>query len=331
LFPSLPNDSVLKPTLEWQLNAAIGGPIDTELSYVTEGLSWHADYNVVAPEKGDTVDIVGWVTMDNQSGKTFHDAKIKLMAGDVNKLQQTLRMPMGARARFAQEAAPPVSEKSFDEYHLYTLERPATLRDHETKQVEFVRATGVKSRTLYVYDGAQIEAYRFAGLNQENIRDDRDYGTQSNSKVWVMREFSNSESNHLGIALPKGRVRFYRSDADGQMEFTGENSIDHTPRDEVIRMATGNAFDLVGERRRVSFKVDSRGHSMDESFEIKLRNHKKEETEIRVVEHLYRWDNWEITQKSDDFIKTDARTMEFRVAVAPDAEKTIAYTVHYSW
>jgi hypothetical protein len=333
LFPSLSNDSILKPTLDWQLNAAEGGPVEAELSYVTDGMSWHADYNVVAPEKGETLDLVGWVTMDNQSGKTFRDAKIKLMAGDVNKLQPNPNGFIGGRGATTRSAAngTPVSEKAFDEYHLYTLERPATLLDRETKQVEFVRATGVNSRVLYVYDGAQIDNNRYNGWNWENIRNERDYGTQSSPKVWVMREFSNAESNHLGMPLPKGRVRFYRSDADGQMEFTGENTIDHTPRDEVIRVATGNAFDLVGERKRTNFKQDNDGHWMDESFEIKLRNHKKETAEIRVVEHLYRWDTWEIREKSDDFIKTDSQTMEFRVHVAPDAEKTVAYTVHYSW
>jgi hypothetical protein len=295
-------------------------------------MSWHADYNVVAPEKGDTLDLVGWVTMDNQSGKTFRDAKIKLMAGDVNKLQPNATfLDAVSVAGSSRMNAKAVSEKAFDEYHLYTLERPATLLDRETKQVEFVRATGVKSRVLYVYDGAEIDNNRYNGWNWQNIRDDRDYGTQSNPKVWVMREFSNAESNHLGMPLPKGRIRFYRSDADGQMEFTGENTIDHTPRDEVVRVATGNAFDLVGERKRTEFNTDNNGHWMDESFEIKLRNHKKEPAEIRVVEHLYRWDNWEIRKKSDDFTKTDAQTMEFRVRVAPDAEKTVAYTVHYSW
>jgi hypothetical protein len=133
------------------------------------------------------------------------------------------------------------------------------------------------------------------------------------------------------MPLPKGRIRFYRSDADGQMEFTGENTIDHTPRDEVIRVATGSAFDLVGERKRTNLKRDNNDHWMDESFEIKLRNHKKEAAEVRVVEHLYRWSNWEIREKSDEFIKTDSQTMEFRVAVAPDAEKVVTYTVHYSW
>lgn len=333
LFPSLPDDSILKPTLNWELDSAAGGPVEAELSYVTGGMSWHADYNVVAPEKGDTLDLVGWVTMDNQSGKTFRAAKIKLMAGDVNKLQPNA---VFGGARGAAQSAfainrTPVSEKAFDEYHLYTLERPATLLDRETKQVEFVHAAGIKSRVLYVYDGAQIDNNRYNGWNVENIRNDRDYGTQSNSKVWVMREFANAESNHLGMPLPKGRVRFYRSDADGQMEFTGENTIDHTPRDEIIRVTTGNAFDVVGERTRTNFKEDNGSHWMDESFEIKLRNHKKEAVEIRVVEHLYRGDNWEIREKSDDFIKTDSSTVDFQVPVAPDAEKTVTYTVHYSW
>ena len=146
-----------------------------------------------------------------------------------------------------------------------------------------------------------------------------------------MREFVNAETNHLGMALPKGKLRFYRRDDDGQLEFTGENDIDHTPRNETIRVTTGNAFDLVGERKQTDFRVDTRDKWMDESFEIKLRNRKKEPVEIRVVEHLYRWSNWNITEKSDEFRKTDAQTIEFRVTVKPDEEKTVTYTVHYSW
>ena len=146
-----------------------------------------------------------------------------------------------------------------------------------------------------------------------------------------MREFVNSEANHLGMALPKGKLRFYRRDATGQMEFVGEDEIDHTPRDETIRVNTGNAFDLVGERTQKSFQVDSNNHWADESFEIKLRNRKKEPVEIRVVEHLYRGNNWEITQKSDPFLKTNAQTIEFLVQVKPDEEKTVSYDVHYSW
>jgi hypothetical protein len=150
-------------------------------------------------------------------------------------------------------------------------------------------------------------------------------------KVWVMREFTNSISNHLGLPLPKGRMRFYRRDADGQMEFTGENTIDHTPRDERIRVSTGDAFDIVGERKRTNHHTDNSGHSLDESFAITLRNHKKEAVEIRVVEHLYRWPNWEITAKSVDFQKSDDQTIEFHVTVKPDAEETVTYTAHYTW
>ncbi len=146
-----------------------------------------------------------------------------------------------------------------------------------------------------------------------------------------MREFVNAESNHLGIALPKGKLRFYRRDADGQMEFVGEDMIDHTPRNETIRVTTGNSFDLVGERRQTNFRVDNADKWLDESFEIKLRNRKKEPVEIRVVEHLYRWNNWDITKESDDFKKIDSQTIEFRVPVKPDEERTVTYTVHYSW
>jgi hypothetical protein len=328
LFPDLGDDTVLKPTLNWLLQSDQPGKFDAEVSYITGGFTWEADYNLVSPEKGDTVDLIGWVTMNNQSGKTFRDAKIKLMAGDVNKIQPPQREMFEGMSRNSMAmpvAAPPVTEKSFDEFHLYSLARSTTLLDRETKQVEFVRVTDVKAPVIYVYDGSSD--YRFyGGLNYN-----RDYGREGNKKVRVMREFVNAETNHLGIALPKGKLRFYRRDADGQMEFVGEDMIDHTPRNETIRVTTGNSFDLVGERKQTNFRVDTSDKWLDETFEIKLRNRKKEPVEIRVVEHLYRWNNWEITQKSDDFKKTDAQTIEFRVPVKPDEERTVTYTVHYSW
>lgn len=330
LFPNLGDNTILKPAINWLLRSDKPGKLDAEISYVTSGFTWESDYNLVAPEKGDTVDLIGWITMNNQSGKTFADAKIKLMAGDVNKIQpQQNRNEMrlyAAKAMADFSGGATVSEKSFDEFHLYTLARATTLRDHETKQVEFVRAESVKAPSIYVYDGAEA-GYRFYG----GRNNDPGYGTQSDKKVWVMREFVNAESNHLGIALPKGKLRFYRRGDDGQLEFTGENEIDHTPRNETIRVRTGNSFDLVGERKPTDFKTDRSDKWMDETIEIKVRNRKKEAVEIRVVEHLYRWSNWNITAKTDEFIKTDAQTIEFRVLVKPDEEKTITYTVHYSW
>ena len=335
IFPDLTSETILKPRLEWMISTDKAGKFPAEFSYVTGGMSWQADYNIVAPEKGDIVDIVGWITMDNRTGRTFENARIKLMAGDVNKIQPGVAMYKAARLEMAGSAGgiltPPVTEKAFDEYHLYTLEHTTTLRDRETKQVEFIHAAGVATKQLYIYDGVRIDPNRYNGWNWENIRNDHSYGTESNPKIWVMREFVNSDANHLGMPLPKGRVRFYRRNDDGQVEFTGENMIDHTPKDETVRIYTGNAFDLTGERRRSNYTVEMNKSTATESFEIKVRNHKKEPVEVRVVEHLYRALNWEITAKSDDFKKKDSQTIEFPVTIAPDGEKVITYTTHYTW
>jgi hypothetical protein len=333
IFPDLTVETILKPRLEWLVATDKPGKFPAEFSYVTGGMKWQADYNIVAPEKGDLVDIVGWITMDNRTGKTFENARIKLMAGDVNKIQLGMAgrqmSEMVAVGAAAPMPGPQVTEKAFDEYHLYTLERATTLRDHETKQVEFIHAAGVTTKQLFIYDGAKIDPNRYNGWNWENIRNDHSYGTESNPKIWVMREFVNSDANHLGIPLPKGRVRFYRRNDDGQVEFTGENTIDHTPRDETIRIYTGNAFDIAGERKRTNYSVER--NAATETFEIRVRNHKKEPVEVRVVEHLYRGKNWEVVSKSDDFQKKDSQTIEFPVSIGPDGEKVITYTAHYTW
>ena len=317
LFPSLGNDNVLKPTLNWKLNSASSGKIDAEVAYLSNGFTWEASYNLVATDKSDLLDVVGWVTMNNQSGMTFTEAKIKLMAGDVNRAQP--EYPRVARAMAMNaltiSADKVVTEKSFDEFHLYTLGNPATLRDKETKQVEFVRASGVKAERLYVFDGAD--------QNRE--------GSDSPGKVQVYREFKNSEVNKLGMALPKGKVRFYTQDGDRQLEFVGENRIDHTPKDEVIRVLTGNSFDLVGEHRMTNNTEDGANRLATQSFEIKVRNRKKEPVEIHVVEHAARGGNWTLTAQSQPHEKKDASTFEFRVPLKPDEEKVITYTIRYTW
>ena len=329
LFPDLGDDTILKPTLNWLLQSDAPGKFDAEVGYVTGGFDWSASYNLVSPEKGDFVDLLGWITMNNQSGKAFENAKIKLMAGDVNKIQppqRVLRMALMNSLAEAAPAAPAVTEKAFDEFHLYSIARPTTLHNRETKQVEFVHAEKMFAPTIYVYDGASD--YRFyGGLNY-----DQGYGQSGNKKILVQREFVNAETNQLGVALPAGKLRFYRRDTDSQLQFVGENTIDHTPRNETVRVTTGNSFDLVGERKQTNFRVDTGDKWIDESFEIKLRNRKKDApVEIRVVEHLYRWSNWEITKKSDDFVKKNSQTIEFRIPVKPDEERTVTYTVHYSW
>ncbi|HLH16512.1 MAG TPA: hypothetical protein VKX45_04800 [Bryobacteraceae bacterium] len=227
-----PDNTILKPTLDWIIHSGERAKFDAELSYVSGGMSWSADYNAVAPENGDTLDLDGWVTLDNQSGKQFDHAPIKLMAGDVNKIhpQQAGYNVTAAQVVVDTGAAPRVNERNFDDYHSYTLPNPTTLHDRETRQVEFLRASGIPARRLYVYDGAALSQ---SGMG--DLRYQANYGTQSDHDVWTMLEFANSSANHL---------------------------------------------------------TDQAQRFVDESLEVKLRNHKKEPVTVRVVEHLYRWSNW---------------------------------------
>ncbi len=333
VFPKLGEDSILKPTLTWKIEAEKAMKFDAELGYVTGGFHWIADYNVIAAEKGDVVEMIGWVSVTNRSGTTFRDARVRLLAGEVNRLVPKDQSGFLGRAIMADAApektarGPRVTEKAFDEYHLYSLPDPVTLRDGETVQVEFIRAGAIKGQRIYIYDGVQMPGEResYGG----DVWNAPDYGTRSTKAVWVMQEFQNAEANHLGMPLPRGRIRFYRRDGP-QLEFTGENLIQHTAKDELIRVYSGDAFDLAGERLRTDFRRDDARGWIEESFAIKLRNHKQEPVEIRAVEHLYRGANWEIAEKSNAFVKTDAQTIEFRVQAKPGEEKAITYKVRYS-
>ena len=329
LFPSLGDDSVLQPTLSWKLFADKKAQFGAQLSYLTNGMSWKSDYNLVLPEKGDAVTFTGWVSIENSTGKTFEEAKIKLIAGEVSKVEPVgsndsvrYKMPVEPTITFAQ--APAIKEKKFDEFHMYTLPLATTLRDRETKQVEFVRAESVQTKRLYVYDGFKVSYYG-------RLNDNQNYGKNTQPDVAVYRELENKEENGLGIPLPAGRVRFYRMDNDGQLEFTGENTIDHTPKNETIRVYLGNAFDLVGERTRKDFFKHPSRNSIRESFEVEIRNRSEETVTVQVVEHLYRWSNWKIESSSHEFEKADAQTIQFPVTVEPDGTQVVTYTVRYTW
>ena len=329
LFPSLGDDSVLQPTLSWKLFSNTKATFDAQLSYLTYGMSWKADYNLVLPEKGNKVTLTGWVSIENNTGKTFENTKIKLIAGDVNKVEPEVRVRKNSDAMeyslAEMPAGPPkVEEKKFDEFHMYTLPLETTLRDHETKQVEFIRAEAVQTKKLYVYEG--FSANYYGGLNTN-----RNYGQNSQPDIAIYREFENREKDGLGIPLPAGRMRFYRMDDDGQLEFTGENTIDHTPKNETVRVYLGNAFDLIGERTRTDFFKHPSKDRMQETFEIEIRNRSEEAVTVQVVEHLFRWSNWEIQEASHTFEKTDAQTIEFPVNVEPDGIQTVTYTVEYTW
>ena len=315
LFDAPGPGALLEPSLVWDLWAGRAGERALELSYITTGVGWKATYNAVTSERGDRFDLAGWVTLTNSSGASWEDARVKLLAGEVSRVQpgRARGMVLGLESAAALAPPPEVTERAFDEYHLYTLPRPVALREREVKQVELCRGGDIPAARLYIYDGAMMGA------------------AEGDTRVATMLEFTNSKASGLGLPLPRGTMKVYRADADGSNQFIGESRLGHTAADEKVRLVLGSAFDLAGERRQAGYRVDSGKESAEESFEIKVRNHKKEPVEVRVVEHLYRWSTWRILASSDPYEKIDSRTIEFRVRVPPDGEKVVTYQVRYSW
>jgi len=329
LFPALGDDSILRPTLGWQIHSEEALDFDAQLSYLSGGMNWKADYNVVAPEEGETVTITGWITVGNTSGTFFEDAQVKLIAGDVNIIREPQAMRRGAEpevamAMMADDAG--AEQKAFDGFHLYTLRRPLSIRDRETKQVEFLRAPQVEAQRTYVYQPVNM---RFHG-GQPRV--DPAPGMRFSTDVGIYWEFKNSEENGLGVPMPAGRMRFYREDStDSNLEFVGENNIGHTPRNEEISLFTGNAFDLVGERVIKDYQHNERQRTMRETIEITLKNRSEKPVEIVVRENVWRWMNWEIREANFEFDKTDAQTIEFTIGLEADEEKELTFEVHYSY
>lgn len=337
LFPDLPGGLITRPTLVWKTWSPAGGEQDTRMSYQTTGITWWADYNLVFAPGDDansgTLDVGAWVSILNQSGGTYEDAKLKLVAGEVNRAPQPpkrySRSRSGGVEMLAMDAAPGFEEKSFFEYHLYTLGRPATIPDNSTKQIElFEPARSVPADKVLVYYG--LDASRYGFFSDPMV--DRNFGQTGNTKVDVYLRFENEKDAGLGVPMPKGRIRVSQIDpADNSLEFIGEDVIDHTPKDETILIKLGQAFDVVGGRTQTDFSVDQRAHVMTETIEITLRNHKDEPVDVIAKENLYRWTNWQITKSSHDFEKQDSRTIHFPVTIKKDGEVTITYTVKYTW
>lgn len=333
ILPALPEGLITKPTLVWMINAVKAGQHLTKVAYQTKKIDWNADYILVINDNDTEMDFSAWVTIKNKSGATYKDAQIKLMAGDVQRVA-----PRGVtKAKYGAQiddktlaGALQFVEKEFFEYHLYTLQRPSTLKDNSNKQIElFTPVSDVPLAKIFVYYG-NINALRWR-YGGSAIRD-RSYGIASNKKVDIYLEFFNKEESNLGIPLPAGRIRAYKKDeADGSLEFVGEDKIDHTPKDEKILIKLGSAFDIVGERKQIDFKTNYDRDWIRETFEIKIRNHKKEPVTVLVKEVLYRWSNWKIESTSHKFEKEDSRTIYFPVKVDKDGEEVITYTVLYTW
>ncbi|MBD3169855.1 MAG: DUF4139 domain-containing protein [candidate division Zixibacteria bacterium] len=315
-FEKLPEGLLTRPTLVWKFDSGTSGNIDCEVSYLTNGINWHCEYVAVVAEDDKSLELSGWVSIENKSGGAFNNAKVKLIAGEVNIVKpQRDVMFMEEKVRGGRAGATPqFEEKSFFEYHLYTLQRRADIKNNEIKQITLIPASEVKAKKVYTFGGGRT-VYRGRGNQDADVK--------------VTLEFKNSKAEGLGMPLPKGKIRVYKMDTDNSMEFIGEDLIDHTPKDEMVRVYVGDAFDVVGEKKRSNYKEISR-YVREESYEIKLRNHKDENIEVVVVENLYGWANWEITGKNFDYHKKDANTIEFKVPVKSDKESVLTYTVKYT-
>jgi len=303
-FGDLPGGLRTKPTLVWSLFGEKAGKSQAELSYLTNGLNWHAEYVAVTSEKGDKLDLSSWVSIENHSGATYENAKLKLMAGDVRLVQEAGPFDGGRRvwANMAEtQTAPKFEEKAFFEYHLYTLDKPTTVRDRQTKQISLFEPATVTAKREYIFDQMK---------NAE--------------KVQVNLVFKNEKAAGLGMPLPAGKVRVYQRDEDGALEFVGEDKIDHTPDNEEVRLVVGSAFDLTVEKEMTDTKRIS-DRVREESYRAELRNHKKENVEITLVEHL--WGDWQILESSHAYIKKNASTVEFKIPVEVGKETVVTYRV----
>lgn len=330
-FPELPGGLITQPTLVWDVNAPGAGERRARVTYQTSGITWWADYNVIFNEGATAgaglLDVSAWVSILNQTGATFADTRLKLIAGEVNRAQPKMAAPVLAmRASVMEDAGGGFEEKAFDEFHLYTLGRRTTLPNNSTKQVElFDKARQIPARRLLVYEGSSAPMYGSPYF-------DRNPGVSANTKVATYVEFRNDAASALGVPLPAGRVRVSRVDAaDGSLEFIGEDTINHTPKDETVRLKLGNAFDVVGERRQTDFSVNSAGKVMEEEIEIRVRNHKPQPVEVIVREPLYRWSNWRVLSQTHPYEKDSARLIHFNVNVPRDGETVVKYRVRYSW
>jgi len=331
ILPSLPEGLILKPQLEWLVNNARAGQHKTEISYLAGQLSWNCNYVALLNKDDSRIDVTGWVTLTNNSGTSFKNAGLKLVAGDVNVVKEAFEYEarLAKSQAVADASAPQFKQTDLFEYKLYSLQRHTDLNNNETKQIELTSAKDVAAKKMFIYDGL-ADQWRYWYRNY-SYRSQGSFGQQSNTKVGVYVTFKNDDASGLGIPLPKGKVRVYKRDDDGKEQFIGEDQIDHTPKDEEVKLYLGNAFDIVGERVQKDFKSYAAGHVVEETIEIKVRNHKDETVEIQVYEHPWRWSQWEIVKSNTDWTKVDQTTLRFPVKIARGGEKTVSYTIRYTW
>jgi hypothetical protein len=320
IFPTIPNNLISQPTLLWSLDNRGANAQKVEASYLTRGLNWKADYVAVLDSKDKNLDLSGWVTLDNQSGATYQNARLKLVAGDVNRVIEEFRArdAIAGRLELASKVAAPApfAEQAFFEYHLYSLQRSTTIKNQQTKQVSLLSADRVPVIKRYVFTGSQQFFHsRYTALIPKQ-------------KVGVYVELANKKDFNLGMPLPKGTLRVYKADSDGSLQFIGEDRIDHTPKDEMIKIKMGDAFDVVAERKQTDWRKIA-DNLYEAAFEVSLRNHKDEPVTVSVVEPMLR--DWEILTSSHSHRKVEAHTAQFDIPVAKDGETKLTYRARYKF
>lgn len=314
ILPRIPENLVARPTLVWRVRSHEPGRQRVEASYLTKQITWQADYVVVLSADERKADLSGWVTIDNKSGATYRNATLKLVAGDVHRVEEPQAVYQRGLLAAEAAAAPQFREEDFFEYHVYTLDRSTTVKDNQTKQLALFSATGIPVTTRFILRGERGYFFTAYGPDAEIPR----------QKVGAFLELTNTKGNHLGLPLPKGTVRVYKADNEGSLQFVGEDRIDHTPQDETVTVKMGNAFDIVGERKQTEYKRVARNVT-EVAWELTLRNRKEEGVTIRVDEAVP--GDWEVLTASHPYEKADAHTLRFDVAVPKEGEVTITYRV----
>ncbi|MBI4845582.1 MAG: DUF4139 domain-containing protein [Candidatus Omnitrophica bacterium] len=319
ILPEIPENLIAKPTLIWMLKNNEPKKQQIEASYLTSGINWKSDYIVVVGKDNDICDLSGWVTIDNQSGAAYKDAKIKLVAGDVNRVYDHRPRAEGMKTMdVCKEKNEQFKEESFFEYHLYTLERLSTIKNDQTKQIELLNAVDIPIKERMVYYG---NAYYFRNRYSGQV--------ESNQKIGVYLEIDNKKENNLGMPLPAGVIRAYKKDAQASLQFIGEDRIEHTPKDEKIKIKMGDAFDVAGERKQADYNILSRNamqrFDTEQAWEITLRNHKDKPVTVEVIEPVP--GEWQILNTTHQYNKEDAQTIKFLVDLNKNESQTIKYSV----
>lgn len=327
-FPAPAVDFNPGPELRLALKSESAGEQDLELSYLAGGMNWTADYHVTLNADESALDLKGMVTLSNRSGRAYQNASLKLVAGEVSRIEleseelaEERVMAQSAAADFSDD----VEQRDLGDFKLYAVARPISIADGETKQIEFVSGADIAATITYVFDSSPYFGGYYRPIDYLEGR-----GTESGD-VRTYLAFSTGDESGLGADLPAGRVRVYEADVDGANLLIGESHINHTAKGDELMLALGAAFDLTGERIQTDFSFVSR-RVVRESFEIRLRNRKYDETvSIVVPERLYRWRDWQIIESSAPFVKVDNASIEFDITVAPGAEEALTYTVQYSF